>query len=249
MCIFSGTEKVQVTSTNIFARMGLGGRQWLAYSMTYQASTDLAMILPIPTPPRSAEDTVRFIDLSEYSDFFEALASAFPMPKMREFPSILDVSKSRAVPLRVHDVGSFEASFVPHQDHFIRLDPRFTLDPEIWRQMPVYEDFGFCVFKLKPGKKKIHPMAFSFTTGRPFEMFFPTVHVHDGRVSGAADFDHALYAQTPDPPHQWSASPERAGVSVTIGKTAGLVNGSEQLWRRKMVGRFPNADIWIQEPL
>jgi hypothetical protein len=58
-----------------------------------------------------------------------------------------------------------------------------------------YRDHGFAVFKLKPGEAKIHPMAFSFPRRDTKTLFFPTVHIHDGKVHPKAGFDHGLYCQ------------------------------------------------------
>jgi len=46
--------------------------------------------------------------------------------------------------------------------------------------LPIYEDFGFAVFKLRAGLKRIHSMALEFPRRDPKSLFFPTVHVHDG---------------------------------------------------------------------
>ena len=50
MCIFSLLVS-SVANTNIFARSSVEGRQFLVYSMQYEADSELAMILPLPTPP------------------------------------------------------------------------------------------------------------------------------------------------------------------------------------------------------
>jgi hypothetical protein len=99
--------------------------------------------------------------------------------------------------LLVRNVGSFEASFAPTLADLDRLDPRFRLQPDVWRQLPGYEDFGFAVFQLRPGLKRIHPMALEFPRRDPESLFFPTVHVHDGgSVPRWADFDHKLFFQS-----------------------------------------------------
>ena len=88
-----------------------------------------------------------------------------------------------------------EASFVPTIADFDRLDERFRLPKETWHHLPQYNKFGFAVFKLKPGEKRIHPMAFEFPRSDSKRLFFPTVHIHDGEVHATADFDHILYCQ------------------------------------------------------
>lgn len=103
------------------------------------------------------------------------------------------------------NVGDYEASFVPSQADFERLDPRFCLPPSVWSQLSLYADWGFAVFKLSlnppptqlsaldlriiaerkrdgkppfpPRRRDIHPMAFRFPRRDPSRLFFPTVHV------------------------------------------------------------------------
>src|SRR5262249_2584466 len=130
----------------------------------------------------------------------------------------------QAKTLVVHDVGDFEASFVPRVDDFDRLDPRFRLPRAALDAMAPYADWGFAVFKLRdvapaPGffgrlfggaaratPKTIHPMAFDFPRRDPSSLFFPTLHIHDGHVHPTASFDHSLYAQAPAAPAGWETS-------------------------------------------
>ena len=188
------------------------GRQFLVYSMSYAAPSDLAMVLPLPVPPDPSEDAVRFINLRRYPTFFDDMRHGFPprifYPLGRGATAIsLDAPK-----LRVHDVGDFEASFVPQFGDFNRLDERFRIPPDVWDQLPGYHDYGFAVFMLKasssrrfPGAmqklfdgsihkpRRVHPMAFTFPRRNPELLYYPTVHVHDKEVHPHATFDHMLY--------------------------------------------------------
>lgn len=105
MCCFSGPVN-DVAATRIFARMAEGGRQILAYEMTFAADAPVAMILPIPTPPRSAEDSVRFISLEKYPKLFDDLFEAFTYPHGR--PRSLGAVKLGLAPqtLAVHTVAT-----------------------------------------------------------------------------------------------------------------------------------------------
>jgi hypothetical protein len=80
MCIFTGSVD-DVSSTAIFARQTDKSRQVLVYSMALVASADVAMVLPLPVPPGSAEKAVRFIDFSAYPTFFADLDLAFHVSK------------------------------------------------------------------------------------------------------------------------------------------------------------------------
>ena len=79
MCCFS-QPVISVSATNIFARGGKDGRQFLAYSMIVNAEKELAMVLPLPVKVGATEEAVSFIDLSGYPDFFPDLRLGFPEP-------------------------------------------------------------------------------------------------------------------------------------------------------------------------
>ena len=154
--------------------------------------------------------------------------------------------------LQVHEVGSFVASFVPGRADFDRLDPRFRLPDSVWDRVPSADDFGFAVFQLQPGKHHVHPMAFRFRTRDPSRLFFPTVHVHDGRVHARAKFDHALYYQHPrvtSLPNMGGPRDTHEGDQVSFllpsSDYDGVTSGSHPVLRRELRGRMPNRDTYI----
>src|SRR2546423_9198337 len=163
MCCFS-QPVISVSATNIFARAGAEGRQFLVYSMSLNARNDLAMILPLPVKTPAGEKDVQFIDLKGYPNFFAHLRSGFPSKAdSRSKRHLFSLGESAAsATLAVVQVGDFEASFVPTMTDFSRLDERFRLPADTWNKLPQYESYGFAVFKLKPGAMTVHPMAFSF---------------------------------------------------------------------------------------
>ncbi len=246
MCCFSGKVNA-VSNTNIFARAAKDGGQYLVYSMQFKAGNDLAMILPIPTPTKSTEDAVKFINLEKYANFFADLRSGFPAPKDR---AEAKVEKQLApAGLAIVDVGSFVASFVPAVKDFARLDKQFRLPDGVWEQLPQYKDFGFAVFKLKKsekGEQKVHPMAFEFPRADKEILFFPTLHIHDGSVPAKAGFDHALFCQvTVDAPQNWDESPGLADTFVKIKDAVGIVDGNAHVYRKLMKGSFENKDVGV----
>ncbi len=246
MCCFTGVV-VSVNATRIFARPGEKTRQYLVYSMQYEAKDELAMVLPLPTPKNSADDAVKFINLEKYDNFFIDMQKGFPVPRAKGEPS--KAAAGGIDPLPVVDVGSFEASFVPAVADFARLDSRFRLPEGTWAKLPAYKDYGFAVFKLKPGRPKVHPMAFDFPRANPREVFFPTVHIHDGKVHDTAAFDHVLYLQaSPDgrPPRGWTESATPAGMFMNLKKTQDLVDGEQHVYRRELRGRLKNADTLVR---
>jgi hypothetical protein len=247
MCCFSKAVE-KVADTSIFARAGKDGRQFLVYSMYLSAKDELAMILPLPVPKDSKEDAVKFINLEKYPDFFDDLRTGFPEPRGKGAPKD-DAPKPLAPPapkLKVVEVGSFVASFVPTVKDFSRLDEQFRLPDGTWDKLPQYKDYGFAVFKLKKGEQKVHPMAFEFPRADKSKLFFPTVHIHDGKVHERAGFDHVLYCQGADTGMRWRESPQPAEMFLKkLDQAKGVVDGKAHVYRHVMVGMFKNEDTWV----
>jgi hypothetical protein len=246
MCCF--TRPVEhVSDTCIFARPSGPNDQIVVYSMHLSANEDLAMVLPIPSDRRKGEKAVSFIDLSKYPSFFAALRNGFP----QEYPAGLNDTgaalRGRSAPLKVITVGSFDASFVPTTKDFDRLDERFRLPEGTWEKLGNYASFGFVVFKLRRGSAQVHPMAFNFASARPDLLFFPTVHVHDGKVHERADFDHELYCQVPRTGVRalttWQESELPAARFVNASETKGMVLGERHVFKRSIRGVRANEDI------
>ncbi|MCI0701497.1 MAG: hypothetical protein L0241_10485 [Planctomycetia bacterium] len=244
MCCFSGKVDV-VADTNIFARASKDNRQFLVYSMRFKAGEDLAMILPIPTPKDSAEDAVKFINLEKYEDFFDDLVKGFPKPKSAP-KNGKEANKGGLV---VVEVGKFVASFVPKVKDFDRLDKQFRLPEGVWDKLPQYKGFGFAVFKLKKpqkGEQKVHPMAFEFPRADKRILFFPTVHIHDGRVHPKAEFDHSLFCQVAgDPPTRWEETESLAETFMKLKQSQGIIDGNAHVYRKLMHGKFDNKDVLV----
>ena len=248
MCCFS-RPVASVSATNIFARAAEGGRQFAVYSMTLNAQQDLAMILPLPVKSGAGEKALEFIDLSGYPEFFADLRKGFVPPPPSAITNSLSRSAPKSAKLEVVQVGSFEASFAPTVKDFSRLDERFRLPSDTWDKLPDYQDFGFAVFKLKSGNAKIHPMAFSFPRRDPKKLFFPTVHIHDGKVHDKAKFDHALYCQPterePLRTIEWTESAGNARQFIEVAKTKGIVIPDAHCYQNLLTGQLPNKDTFV----
>ena len=196
MCIFA-QPVISVNNTQIFARLSGKGSQYLAYQMDYRSDEQNAMILPLPVSQPASDDSVRFIDLKGYESFFDDLANGFPfVPHSGIGCGGLESKDAAEGMLEVFEVGNYIASFVPTLADFDRVDPKFRLPAETWDNIPGYQNFGFAVFQLAAGSLKPHPMALEFSTQTDNqEIFFPTIHIHDGEVHQTEQFDHALYMQ------------------------------------------------------
>lgn len=244
MCCFSRNVKA-VADTNIFARASEGVRQFLVYSMKVDAPMNLAMILPIPTPKNSDEKAVKFISLKEYDDFFAEMRTGFPAPK----PGSRGPSKNggdHGKTLEVVQVGNYIASFVPSVKDFKRLDEQFRLPDDVWAKLPQYEFYGFAAFQLKKGAQKVHPMAFEFPRANPKQLFFPTVHIHDGTVKPKAKFDHMLFCQPPTEEMltDWEESRQPAEMFMKKhDKSQGIIDPKGHCYRKTMTGMLKNDDV------
>lgn len=248
MCIFSG-EVYKVENTKIFGAKLKDGKQSIIYEMEFGSENDLAMILPIPVSTGSEENVVEFKDLSEYEDFFKDLDKPFNFATRglgAKKGSFFDHDS-----LQVHNVGSFEASYVPTINDFDRLDSRFTLPTDTWDKIPEYKNgFGFVVFKLKAGNNKPHPMAFIFPSSKE-NVFFPTVHIHDGKVHEKEHFDHALYFQKDDlntaylKENKALRSRENASNYINSFKVSGLMNFDNCYAKKSLIGMLENKDTYL----
>ncbi len=249
MCCFTGSVK-NVRNTRIFARWLPGSgpaRQVLAYQMSFSLKKEVAMVLPLPVVPGSGEQAVEFLDLEREADFFSRLKELFPRGGKAAVAPAPRSYGGEPKTLAVVRVGSFDASFVPTQGDFSRLDPRFRFSDKVWRRLPQYQNWGFAVFKLRPDSTTVHPMAFRFPNADPGHgLFFPTVHIHDGKVHATEEFDHTLYCQAPPgrrSPPGWEES-ERVPSSLGKWYDAGLLDRGSHVFRRMLHGNLPNQDTY-----
>jgi hypothetical protein len=268
MCCFSGTSGwrrfrsvEEVSGTNIFARASGNGHQMLVYSMNLRSKIDLAMILPLPVPVGCPEDAVRFISLKAYPHFFRNMENGFFDNFLVPTDSATPPSGIRSRPrLQVHEVGDFEASYVPSMDDSDRLDKRFRIPAGLFDAVPAYRNFGFAVFKLKATRpaswrfllrsqtdtKTIHPMAFEFRRADPDHLFFPTVHVHDGHYHPTAEFEHTLYCQGLEAEaRDWISSHKVARRFIDVEKSAGVIEPYQVCFMRDLRGTRKNEDIIV----
>lgn len=273
MCIFS-QPVVSVTDTNIFARLLPDGWQYLVYQMNFESIENNAIILPLPVQlPSRDEGTLEFISLEDYDGFFKDLNRGFPLrrPPNRSGAVGIESPVSDSIQnLVVHEVGDFVASFVPSLSDFNRLDEQFRLDPQVWKKMPTYADYGFTVFQLKTEKGKPHPMAFKFRSRlsdpKTGSLFFPTVHIHDGEVHARESFDHTLFLQAPefdeacgkyhekerpqtDHNTGYVRSKWQAHEFLDVNKSRDIVAKDGLIHRLEMRGNLKNADVLAKRDL
>ena len=259
MCIFA-QPVISVKHTQIFARASSRGSQFLVYQMNYESSEENAMILPIPVRRPSHDRSLRFIDLKDYSEFFDDLMTGFPFsPPSFNIGCSVPTNPNASSSLDVFNVGNYIASFVPHLAEFSRLDARFTLSENTWSQIPQYHDFGFAVFQLAAGAFQPHPMAFEFE-GASETIYFPTMHIHDGEIHQTEEFDHILYLQhagfdsrvfgyqnanVPDGATDLIRSKNVAKYFCDVSRSNGTISADLLVHRRIIRGSNPNGDTLI----
>ena len=243
--MFTGPVK-RVEATRIFARKTEVTRQLLVYEMKVAAPTSVAMVLPIPITPGSGEGAVRFISLEDAADFFDVLDWMF-LPPARPGASRggPDLQTER---LAVHEVGAFNASFVPRLADFERLDPQFRMPRGTLDAVPDYADYGFVVFQLAPTRSlsQVHPMAFEFATRESTRVFFPTMHCHNRTIPEDANFAHMLYGQDIDELDAWQPAKRAPSPQFWPPVMAEWVHPSAPFTRRRIFGRRANTDTWAQ---
>lgn len=244
MCIFS-REVYKVENTSIFTKK-IDSRQVVIYEMEVGTNSEMSMILPIPNKNKD-DNSVKFYDFSEYDNFFQDIEQVFNPPSD-------GISTGyRSLKLTTHKIGSFDAVYIPTLNDFNRVDTRFKLDSSIWDQLPQYENYSFVVFKLRNGHYKAHPMAFSFETSLD-ELYFPTVHIHDGQVHKKEHFDHNLYFQAESSTDIINGNHGEQFVrnrypeftkNIQHDKCYGLIN-HDTIFKAEVHGDHVNEDILVQ---
>ena len=240
MCIFTGNVDT-VNNTKIFCRDD-NGTHMLVYQMSAEIPVEMAMVLPVPAA--DVEDSISFINLENYEDFFKDMEDLFP---------VLSDTKGCACAgscglLKVHDVGNFIASYLPRLKDIGRLDKRFQLPYHCWSHLPKYDNFGYAVFKLKPGRSKRQAMAYCFKSTHPEFLFYPTVHIHDGFIDEIAEYDHTLYFQAGggfNTMDYWEKSSVMPSKGMKIDLCQGLVNSDIPIEKLEVVGKLKNCDYMI----
>jgi hypothetical protein len=78
-------------------------------------------------------------------------------------------------------------------------------------------------------------------------LFFPTVHIHDGKVHDTVDFDHVLYCQRGPSDLfnllDWEESMRPAAAFMQVNKSRELIDGGEHCYKRVLAGTLANRDF------
>lgn len=181
MCIISNrVESVSKTKLFVGAKP-LTNRQITVYANSVDNLTDgNAMILPVPFP-----NTVRFHDLSNYTNFFDDCDNCFLKPKLKSLSNSYGVDgfSTNSKTLEVFNVGSYQVSLAKSLDDLQRVNKSvFILSngcDELLRKYYSNPNFGFIICKLATGKEDYHPFGYSHIMIDNNKMFIPTKHYHE----------------------------------------------------------------------
>lgn len=180
MCIISGSVK-SVNNTQLFvARSKNGKRQFTVYANTVHTPLrNNMMVLAVPNPT-----TVKFHDLSSYTDLFKDLENSFPKARSAMLSYSLEAGSTKYEKrIKVEQVGSYNASIVPSVADLKNLDPEyFYVDSKLIDFMEhtygSYVNIGFVVCGLRQGNHEYHPFAYSHDIHHSNKLFIPTKHYH-----------------------------------------------------------------------
>ena len=175
------TEIQQVSKTKILVSPdSTGSRQLIIYSnYINNISESNAMVLPVPLP-----HTIKFINLSEYSDLFDDCAKCFYNPsrsKSLNWSTNSFNTREDNSPLEVFNVGSYQVSMAMNLDQISRVDQKiFVLSPGLKQTLSMfyYQPYwGFIICKLGSGPELYHPFGYSHEI-IDNKIYIPTRHYH-----------------------------------------------------------------------
>ncbi len=177
MCIISEPVE-EVSKTKILVGVNSDfTKQITVYSNDVENySESNAMILPVPNP-----QSVKFIDLSNYSKIFNDADSVFTLEKSRSLSRNFSLGINNT--LTIHNVGSYKASIALGLEDLKRVNKSvFNLSPgcyDLLKKDYSNPKFGFIICKLNKGKESYHPFAYSHNILSMEEIFIPTKHYHE----------------------------------------------------------------------
>ena len=211
MCIIN--EEAIVSKTQLFVSPNIDKtRQITVYANNVSTeSRNNMMILPVPYP-----NSVKFIDLSEYSSIFRDLERSFDDGV--DDACLFGGGSSNSRSLNVVDVGSYKATLAKTHEELDLIDKDVfgIVADKIKNILYKYQGekvpgpFGYIVCKLKTGSVNYHPFAYEHQMTNDKMLFVPTRHEHnDGprmQMSGRyekdpenmARWDHSIYSFNTD---------------------------------------------------
>lgn len=241
MCITNGPA--ELSNTRILVIAGTNGRQLTVYQNSADTEIKNAMILPVPTT-----NGLELVDMTSYKDIFSKLSKYFPTLS-RSIYKGFELNSSDCDTLKIHKVGSYQASIVDSLNDFARVDSSFRLNPNVKEILAThYPTFGFIVCQLVEGENDYEPFAYThhIIDGK---VFTPTRHYHgDGPPEKISDWDHEIYTVGCIAPNAQIATKTSHEISQLCNYT-GISTNDTILSKIKIIGQHTNYDaIFYQKP-
>ena len=225
MCIISDTVDT-VSSTKILAIPSKNGkRQLTVYSNTVLSPESNVMCIPVPNP-----NSVQFENVP--SDIFSKCAQSFKSTKscMDYFSNFCNSSYNAIIVRSMNEINN--------QNGFILSENIIEFLKK------TYPNYGVILCKLKKGKHKYKPLAYSHDIDD--KLFLPTKEYYIKLTKQASNWDHTIYSVgTPRWCHEstktiqnnkinWSKMPANYYLDCYV-----ILNCYEKN------GYCPNIDIWM----
>lgn len=232
-----------VSGTRIFARV-VNDRQFLVFSTSVRATGNLALVLPLPVPPGSGADAVRFHDLSLFPEIFVHLQELFQNTGAMAVRGSLGRELMENTPALESPVE--KVSFLPGRKAFETLEPCDRLSAAAWTSRPGWSDFGFVVASLRLGSSAgneaahIPPIAVEFPTRRAGEIFFPTIADDTLYLQSHSGGDALASAEIP---WQEGGSDPNAWLAEESG---GVIAPRQAVYRARLPATGRNAGLWVR---
>jgi hypothetical protein len=240
MSIFSQPVSA-AADINLFGRVD-GDRQQLVIGMRISASTDTALIVPLPIRPGCGDHEVKLTLLTQRRAFFAAIAQGFQSTantNQRRDEEEDDAPRT----VRYTYADPIQTVYVPSPVGFNALDEAFRLPRAVLAANPQYGSYAFLVHVLPAGHNiRVVPVAVEFPTRDPAHIFFPTVVSLGGPVADVALQDVTVYTQRV---HHLALDETRDPAGDFMVTDGGIVAPEHLVQRQVLYGSKPNEDTRI----
>lgn len=186
--------------TRIFARGRSDGKQLLAFSMAYRATSESLLAIPLATPPDVPQEAVTLISLPKAGDLFAHLARGQPDQLLPDAAS----SAIDALPM----LPAREPMFVPNLSILMQLIGHLPLPAGISNDLQAYAANAFALVTLPAGDAWVHPFALEFARRRSDQLRFPSGILKGAMFDLDVGYTCELYAQSRVSLTGWEASGE-----------------------------------------
>ena len=250
MCIITQTVH-DVSKTRIYTSLNKAGtHQVLVYqNFVDTPSKTNTMILPVPNP-----DSLTFINMEEYPEFFEDCQRCFKQRRDHEYlMRSCALSSSYTDTLPVYNLGSYNLSVAKTWQDLNRVNRDMFSFPEDLAELlrRKYDShFGFLVCRLRQGAHTYHPLAYIHEKDPCRLLFVPTFHyhVHSHSHTVDADWDHTIYSSGTDLDSTWEdklVCETTRPVKWQVFPQDFWSSAAKPMNRWTKYGDWTNKDLWL----